>query len=497
MAYLLMLAVAIAVVAMPLAIGNRYGRLKLISPMHILSYTLFLGVGVKTIGYFIDPSATAFEEFAPYSDALPTMGYIYMLGFVLMMCVGYLFAVGGKVPAYAKLRYDIRQFSVPLNDGKVMLILGACALLFIVVAGLYLGLRGGGFSLRDAFSLSTLYQLNVSKLERHDSGEFGLSFSYITIFFAILPIALAILFSQIYLRRRPSPLLLGAVGLVLLMVVFSALIRGKRADLLEIAATLVLVHMCFRPRINVRLVALGGVLAAAILMIFSVMTELRQNKGGNVDELALINVQPVIDQVVYSTYFLDINMTALIVEKMPEDQHKNGATYLDWVIGLIPRSIWANKPPISLGLFVKSEILNRPGSIGGFNPTQPGEAFVNFGWMGVFVGLVFGWAYRRLEMITTSTRVLHWAGGPWIYVVVVFPFVWSLAQTSFSIFFAGFLIEMVFCAAVAVGLALLGGRRVRSARGRGGYRDRIRQHFATDYRARLAARDSVPDPAAQ
>ena len=99
------------------------------------------------------------------------------------------------------------------------------------------------------------------------------------------------------------------------------------------------------------------------------------------------------------TTFNQLTQIGRVVE---EDGHLNGATLEYLGFAFIPRVLWPEKPKIAKGAWFALRIgqarVAESGAItNSVNMTVPGELFLNFGWLGVFVGLsVFGWLLATL-----------------------------------------------------------------------------------------------------
>ena len=96
--------------------------------------------------------------------------------------------------------------------------------------------------------------------------------------------------------------------------------------------------------------------------------------------------------------------------------------------------------------------MDRPAGIGGWVATITGEAYMNFGWFGVLIGGAFGMFFRKVEELLTSAKTLAYFGGPWFYAFCLYQWCWHLPQTSFSIFFGGFLYSAILAGFVLLGL---------------------------------------------
>jgi oligosaccharide repeat unit polymerase len=108
--------------------------------------------------------------------------------------------------------------------------------------------------------------------------------------------------------------------------------------------------------------------------------------------------QGLFTSVVGSGNFVDVARVALIVQRVPERMnYLYGASYVSVLTGVIPRAIWPDKPETQLGIRVKEEIFGRPTARNGYPPTLFGEAYMNFGPVGLcMVPLIYGIFLRRL-----------------------------------------------------------------------------------------------------
>ena len=93
--------------------------------------------------------------------------------------------------------------------------------------------------------------------------------------------------------------------------------------------------------------------------------------------------------------------------------YQHGATLTPLLTTFIPRIIWADKPDVPTGQLVNKEFHVSEGEDVYISPSQLGELYWNFGWPGVFVGMVciggiLGWVGTRFNLAdaTTVTRLL-------------------------------------------------------------------------------------------
>lgn len=74
---------------------------------------------------------------------------------------------------------------------------------------------------------------------------------------------------------------------------------------------------------------------------------------------------------------------------------------------------------------------------GAFNVTGPGEAFINFSWGGIGVGLALGWLYRKGEALLLAPYAIIRHGSFLLYPMLFYPFIQATLQSSFSSFVVG------------------------------------------------------------
>ncbi|MCF7779649.1 oligosaccharide repeat unit polymerase [Sulfitobacter sp. M220] len=412
---------SILIFALPWGLARKWGVIPLMSPLHIVSLAGFLGVTVKTLSYLARPDYAYYSYFV--SDPWEILsGYIYLTLFVIALCLGYMSrtrkvwrADKEYVIAYVK---TFRRNSV---------LFAASAGLAVFVIAIFLSARGFE-GITQAASLDTIHLLNSQKVERIEGqNSFGKSFAAIKSLFILSFIPFIVLLLRAQTNKLPSSIVFSI--LLALLIAFVAILQGKRLELLDlILYYLIVIAMCGQRVTLKRLLALG-VMGFAIVAIFVVMTILRSTKGDI--STADIDLYVALLPIVGSTYFLDINVSVILVNIMQADHTLYGGSYLSWSYAWIPRFFWSDKPAITLGPYLKQIVLQM-NAAGGINPTGPGEAFLNFQWGGILIGFVLGFMYRKLEVLFLSQYgILHYHGVI-TYPLIIFPFIMSTLQSSFS-----------------------------------------------------------------
>ena len=408
-------------VLLPLALAKRYGTISMISPLHIVGYLSFFGIFSKTLYLHAFNGEMYFQRFV--SSTTPVIdGYLFIFGFILMICLGYVFAVKRiwKVePGFTGLEV-ISQIKHPR-----LLVVLAVFISLIVIAQMISARGLGGIS--SVLKLSTIDAVSSKKVLRIEGTTgFGATNAAIRLFLFVPQLALAVYITRYFLFRRDLMIMLGLFSLELFLVV----LQGKRFHLINIVALFVIISALLGREFNFK-IFFKGILGAIFMAIFFViMTSFRSNKD---DAGAIIfDVTNAIKHIFGATYFLDVNIPIIIISKAKEIPYFFGETYFFWTFAWIPRAVWANKPAVSLGSFIKSDLLGITGTLGGYNATGPGEAFLNFGWMGILVGFFLGFSYRKLEVFTLSPKGMKRHYGFWIYPIIIFPLIIGTLQSSFS-----------------------------------------------------------------
>jgi hypothetical protein len=129
-----------------------------------------------------------------------------------------------------------------------------------------------------------------------------------------------------------------------------------------------------------------------------------------------------------------------------------GRTYLAVLVSPIPRVAWPEKPPISLGPVVRGEIWRKWVGFGGYPPGVTGEAFMNFGWFGVFTVPFFIGVAIRVWFNTMQPYLLQSRSAAVLYAALIWAVSQQMVDLNFSLALTNALTELV---VVIIGLMLL------------------------------------------
>lgn len=222
--------------------------------------------------------------------------------------------------------------------------------------------------------------------------------------------------------------------------VFWPIVSSSRTAILELlfGMTIVVGYLGFKGSSQSRkrkFVWTGSLLvfvALAVLVSIGLWRQLSQTSEIRDKNLT----DAVVNQTVGSGNFVPLERTALIIDRMhrPGTEFKLGETYANLIFAPIPRTIWPEKPELSVGLFVKRELYNRPTGTNGYPPGLLGEAFINFGFIGIFIVPAIWGAF--LKVFYNSFRPMLQAGNPAavvLYAAILWPLAFQFLDLDFSL----------------------------------------------------------------
>jgi len=420
---ILIIALAACATLVPFVLGQRYGAVPLVSPMHLLSYFCAFGFLIKVCIYSVSPEWAFYARFVHAPDA-PLRGALYLTAFILTICIGYRAAVSPRDPAAAIAHNRIIAAGLRRHDALFFAAFAIAALTLMLM------LDARGASLTAPNLLETF---NKDKQINVDANGNGATLAGVKSLFVVAKCAFVLLFG--YGLIQQSPRVLCQAALIACLLVGIALVSGDRFELVELFAYGCITFLLLGGGIRARSLATAGCAGAAVLLTSAYMTALRGQDAG------------LLHQLVGSTYFLDYNASVMITERATSDLRLWGESYVWWGFGWFPRAYWPDKPAIDLGVYFKREVMGLTTG-GAFNVTGPGEAFINFGWAGIVIGGLLGWLYRRIEvgLLTSSIALRHASFA--LYPLLFYPFIQATLQSSFSAFLVGAAAQWVLIAAV-------------------------------------------------
>lgn len=321
----------------------------------------------------------------------------------------------------------------------------------------------GAVGLRDLITsfnidLTSIHSLSRKRFLDTGDNEFSGAAGYTRWLAQFSQYAALLFLAYAYSRKRRLNLVqLGFSGLLVIMSVLPPFLTSSRFALLSfMLSALVVIHYLRKPFGFKTL----GVLGAVAMVSVAMLGELRQlREGGEVNVSVVSALASIADR--ENAGFL---LTAKLVEEMPDAwRHQLGQTYTSWVFAPVPRSIWSDKPAISLGQEVKVILFKRAIERGGgVPPSSAGEMYINFGPLALFLTPVFSFFGGAI------TKSVYWKlvrNHPtpfsiFVYAVLFLSVLPNFFWTPFSSSVVGLIKALVILFVVHQLLRLFGARRV-------------------------------------
>ena len=420
---ILIISLAVLCTIIPFGLGQKYGMLRLVSPMHLVAYFGFFGFLLKVMVYAVNPEFAFYSRFVTNPSG-EQLGAIYLILFILLLCVGYRFGCKSYSKSDSVTAARLVAGGLTRRTGLFLTALLVTGLTIVVI----LRARGdSGLDQAVVASLNSAKQINVN-----DAGV-GATLAGLKTFFVVPKFAFVLLLANAIVTGARFVML--QAGLLGILLVFIAILSGDRFELVELLIFALATHMILGGRLHGRMLLIGGASLAALAVTSAYMTQLRVADGAPM-------LRSLAQQIVGSTYFLDINVAIMVTDRVSADQMLLGQSYGWWSFGWVPRAFWFAKPAVDLGVMSKRDIMG-VSTGGAFNVTGPGEAFINFRWAGIFVGFALGWLFRKGETVLLSSGPAMRHGAFFLYPMIFYPFVQAALQSSFSAYVVGAAAQLV------------------------------------------------------
>ena len=168
--------------------------------------------------------------------------------------------------------------------------------------------------------------------------------------------------------------------------------------------------------------------AVVVLLLFQVLTTLRAT-GRSDDSFQLVSPIDTVESILVNRSLFDLSKNLHVVRETGGVlEVKFGESYVGALAAPIPRSIWSEKPLISVGPEVGQRIYGN--AIAGIPPGVFAEAYWNFLLPGLLgVSILFGSLCGKLDSVDRD-RLKPF--GQVVYVVVLLPLAYNAVASSFS-----------------------------------------------------------------
>jgi hypothetical protein len=428
--------VAVCVVPLVSGLRHRCG----IGPLLLLVLLAhMIGFGLRALYFLARPSLRTFPNFDPRTDLLNLHhGLLWSSVAIYMLTVGYfagpIFFRRGSHLGPKRLERWVTSQLAPFGRTSLMNFL---SMLYA------LGLLGRLFTIRTG---GALYLYNSPSFDLTATRSTGASVGLFALMSEFCPIAVGILIGAILSKRSPPwaawfvpPLILvelgyyafglykfGLIGIAIIVWAVVRLHRPRLASRVIVPVGAVFILLLF-PIINVARGDLlgynqrgGGITSAWLDLFTSSSTETARSLSfGNGNAL----LDPVFERL------NGIEAVAVADKYLPDVGYEMGGTYTNLAAFTLPKLL---RPPSLHPRYIpwETEYVGYPAT--GLTvvpmPTIV-EAYLNFGWVGVFgIPFALGRLVRRVDGMQSAARAYPVLGGVFAYLV------WRLSNVEQNLF---------------------------------------------------------------
>lgn len=364
------------VAILPFVLGLR--KFDLFSPLCLFAAALTLGSMLRVAYVFSYQDSNSRANFLLFGSSFEelTWSSFYVFFGVISFVIGYL--INTK---RVRLNSLITFSSFDISEKRLFLVAVVFGVFGAVMGAIFLSKAGIDIS---AGLLKASAKAFISYEGTDGAVSVGTGFERFLAKFAEFPFVVicCLLMIKEVKRKQVAIVLCCCLAIPVLLIPF--LYSSRSAVVLSFITIIIFAY--YFGKVTVTQIVVGVI---TIICVITVMGQLRfENKTQAVQQ------RTVMDAFIGSGNGIDFIRTAGIIDRVAEDsRYLHGKTYSYVFAIFIPRAFWSSKPEIGLGPYIKSEIFNgREVDKNGWPSGMIGEAYLNFGLMGVFLGMaLYGW----------------------------------------------------------------------------------------------------------
>jgi oligosaccharide repeat unit polymerase len=430
---ILLLAMLAGLLALPHAVRGIRGTWQPFDP--VVAFTAIVGMG-----YLFRSAHLLWYEHADLYhiplDALDALDLLAVgLSLVLLGVLSFYAGYGARLGAAVGARLPV--LSAEWTTGRTRFVW----LLFTLIGGLvyvvYVRSAGG-----------ILYLATNMELRTESSS--GMHLYYMAI--RLMPIAL--LFRQVLVIRRPTRWARFSFRVHVATVCIAMALLGSRSWAVEILAMVLIVrHSLDRP-VRMRSLVLIGAIG---MLLFSMYFEYRNLTHEGIEESEIRSMDFADVELLYTgvlggrNFDMMDNLLSIVHFTPVQLHHLDGSSYLHYFVNLVPRRLWEGKPK-GVGSILAEKVYGW--KIGGAPPGAIGEAYFNYGVLGIFPALFLLGLFGRI--VATYARA-H-PRNPFAIFVLAAGCIFVLMVTRGSFYKVGSTLTMRLVP-MAIGAMIAGGFR--------------------------------------
>ncbi|TWT49651.1 hypothetical protein Pla22_48490 [Rubripirellula amarantea] len=387
-------------------------------PLNFIALSLFFGVFGRII-YVLSvdsPVVTELLDDRPLESLVP--GAILSAVGSVLFCAGYL------VPQemFLKLRWLTRTFE-SFNQKRFLAFL---PLWFAISAvGVYFFLKATGFEFSGFSSISEKRRVLINGVDS--------SLGYVRLIGQELPKMVLLFLVGVWMMRKRTSLVvtLSLAAFTVLAIALPFVASSRGIVVLTMIMACVLINR-IRP-INV--VAVVGVGVLALCVISGMLALRRVNSRGMQfgEALTEMGLEPIFG----NHSFADVVKLSHIYEAVPDEiDYKYGSSFVSILYTPIPRSLWEDKPQVSMGREITEKVYNKGLLLkdkgGGTPPGLFAESIINFSVFGFPFAVLVAGALLRL-LANSLDRVADYSvPGAVLYASVIPPYCLSMMSGDYT-----------------------------------------------------------------
>lgn len=381
----LLVGVAFFIVSLPAYYQNSVKERELFSPLNLLFLNLFVGVLIQTTLIVFDLDLNKTLVLQPELQFDIIVNGMTALGIALVfLLIGYSFSPR----SYKNWK---GHSDIPQRLAISVWSRGRLLVLFVLFGGI--SLVSLIYFMISFDVLGDLSRLSV-KRRLEDGGSagllrFGMRFGQV---------ACMILFAY-HLGCKRAGQKSGVLSLVLILFLISSIgpfVSSSRSQLLYFLIGMFVVHHFSTGGWKLKGIRNAVIISLSVVVFMGGLRYIQQRAVTYESFREQVGILGSVAKIASANNFLGVKKTAVLMDVVPSEvPYTYGSTYFLWIISPIPRSVWPDKPVVRIGGLLGSAVYGTRDS-NGIPPGFVGEAYLNFGWLGIpLVSLLFGAGIRQ------------------------------------------------------------------------------------------------------
>ncbi|WP_221409543.1 oligosaccharide repeat unit polymerase [Marinoscillum furvescens] len=348
-------------------------RFHFLNPIFILFITTNLSVLARAY-YMVYSNSTDVKSFLLFGHSYDTfvIGALWIVLSFIPFIVGY---------SYAEKNLSQSTNYLSINWNVKRLWFSVICLVILAFIGVYFFLTEIGIDNTEAI----MGDVSKKRYKNLDDSKYASSMGYLRLLASLSEIATyLIIVYRLSSRRKLGPLGISLLILAFMTSSFFAFFVSSRTALITFALNIAIILYAYR-KLSLKLIVTGSI---SIILVFSLMTKLREEKSGKESTLA-----KSVEKIIVNRNLLGISRTGIVLNETPKElPFQYGKSLFLWLVSPIPRAVWKNKPAISIAKDIGSNVFKME-SRSGVPPGIIAENFINFGYLGFLLMYPFGYIF--------------------------------------------------------------------------------------------------------